>query len=389
MTRALRPAALALLLASPFTLQGCSAEDLKNQADCSASASGQAFVQAVGDLETISTNMKVEVATACRNIATAAGKGGDVTWNGSGTPTDEQVTQACNIASAEISATVSASGSFSLVIEGEAKCEANLQAQADCTATCSGNASCSGGVEASCDPGQLSVSCEGMCKAGAKCEGSPTLQVDCEGSCTAECNGTVTGGCDGVCEGMCDGMASNGQAAGACKGTCEGKCSKPSASASCKGKCSGSCTVKTDVKCSGEAKCTGGCSGTYKNPTCKVAVQEPSCEASAECKGNCSASAQAEAKCTAPKVRIVATGNVDAKFVSTLETELPRLLVVATAQGKAVVEVLGKVSGSIKAAVSSSAACALKLEAFVKASASVNVSVSASASASGSASAGK
>ncbi len=384
MTRLLRPAVFTALLASPFVLQGCSAEDLQKQTDCSATASGEAFVQAVGALEAISVNMKVEVATACRNIAVAAGKGSSVQWAGSGTPSDDDVSQACNVASAEINAVIAASGSLSIVIEGEAKCEANLQAQADCTAQCSGNAACSGGVEASCDPGQLSVSCEGECKAGARCEGSPDVQVDCEGSCTAECDGTITGGCDGVCEGTCDGQASNGQAAGACKGKCEGKCSKPSASASCSGKCSGSCTVKTDVKCTGEAKCTGGCSGTYKNPSCKVAVDPPKCEASAECKGSCSASAQATAKCTAPKVRVVASGTVDAKFVSALEAELPHLILVAQAQGKAVVDVLGKVGASVKAAVSGSAACALKLQAFVQASASINVSVQASASASAS-----
>jgi hypothetical protein len=85
-------------------------------------------------------------------------------------------------------------------------------------------------------------------------------------------------------------------------------------------------------------------------------------------------------------VSIKADASIDAAIVTALQTELPKLLLVATVQGKNIVSVLGKVTAGIKGAVEGSAACALKLQGFVKASASVSVSVEASASASGEAS---
>lgn len=374
-----------------FLAGGCSEADDAADAQCSTSASGKALVSAVNNLETAANDLKVTVATACRNIAV---KNGDtVQWNGSGTPTDEQVTDACNVA-ASIIAEVKAAGSFRLVVVGEAKCEASLEAQADCTAECSGEASCSGGdIEAQCSPANISGQCSGTCNVGAKCEGSPTLKVECNGSCNATCEGTITGGCEGTCDGTCTGTCSstgaNGRCQGTCSGTCTGTCTKPAATANCDGTCQGSCTIKGEpIKCSGSAECTGGCSVEYTAPKCTVQATPPACNASAECKGSCQASAQARAECTAPKVEIQAAGSVNAELITTLETEIPKLLVAARAQGKILVDVLGDVAGSIRAAVDSSTACALQLEAFLKASASVNVSFSASVSASGSASTG-
>jgi hypothetical protein len=128
--------------------------------------------------------------------------------------------------------------------------------------------------------------------------------------------------------------------------------------------------------------------GTFQAPTCKGKVTPPMCDASASCKSNCQASAQASATCTPPKVVIVANGMADATVVAALTTNLPDLLLVATIEGKNLVSLIGDVTGGIKAAVSSSAACALKIDAFAKASASVNVSFMASASVSGKASGG-
>ena len=365
----------------------CSAaKEAEAQGDCSATLEGKAFVQAEGDMEAVAKSIKIAVATSCRNIAVA----GTMTtmWDGQSEPTDDQVTDACNVAVSVIGAAkAAASGMFSLEIDGEAKCEADVSAQGSCTAECSGNAQCMADVTASCDPGQLSVSCSGMCSAGATCEGSPDVAVMCTGSCSGECSGTVTGGCEGTCNGMCDGMASDGKTEGACKGKCEGTCSKPAASATCNGQCKASCKLMSDLMCSGSAKCTGGCKGTATAPTCKGEVKA-SCMASASCNGSCQAHAQATAHCTPPKVHLVAGGMIDAKLITAIETEIPNLLMVATVQGKAIVNVAGSVVGGIQGALSGSAACALKLKGFVEASASVNVSVMASASASGSASGG-
>jgi hypothetical protein len=381
-------AAIGLLL----TAGGCSeADDLAGQANCSASASGEAFVSAVTNLETAANKLKLDVTTACRNIAVA--NGDTVQWNGSGTPTDEQVTDACNVA-ASVIGEVKAAGTFRLVVVGEAKCEASLEAQADCTAECSGEVSCSGGdIKAQCSPANISGQCSGTCNVGAKCEGSPTVKVECDGSCNATCEGTITGGCEGTCDGTCEGTCSstgaNGRCQGTCSGTCTGSCTKPAASAKCDGTCQGSCTIQGQpIKCSGSAECTGGCSVEYTAPKCTVQATPPECDASAECKGSCQASAQARAECTAPKVEIQAAGSVNAALITALEAEIPKLLLAAEAQGKILVDVLGDVAGGIEAAVKSSAACALQLQAFAKASASINVSFQASFEASGSASGG-
>ena len=379
--------ALVAAMTVPLT-GGCSAaEEAAKQGDCSATAEGKAFLSAVTSLETAAGKLKVDVATACRNIAVADGKTTD--WDGTGTPSDDNVTQACKIAT-DVIAAVKAAGTFNLVIEGQAKCEANVSAQAQCTAECDVEGQCKADVSAYCDPGELSGKCEGECKVGASCEGSPEFKVDCEGKCSGTCEVTITGGsCSGKCEGDCSGTCSakdgGGKCAGQCDGQCTGSCSEPSGTAVCKGKCDGSCEVtQPSFKCQGEAKCTGGCSVDYKEPSCTGEVKA-SCDAKAECKGSCQASAQAEAKCTPPKVSLVADGSIDAKVIAALEAELPKLLVVAEAQGKALVGVLGQVTAGIEGAIKGSAACALKLTAFAEASASVSVSFKASASASGSA----
>ena len=103
MIRPLRAAVLAAAFAAPFALPACNPEDAA-EAKCSASASGKAMVEAVDALVTVSEQMNLSVATACRNIAIAGGA--TVEWSGSGQPTDAQVSATCDVAKATISAKI-------------------------------------------------------------------------------------------------------------------------------------------------------------------------------------------------------------------------------------------------------------------------------------------
>ena len=384
-------APLFLALVGTAIAPGCSSSSLKDaaaQGDCSASLDGKAFVKAEADLEAAVVRINTKVAIACSNIAKAGGQ--TPKWNGTGTPTDAEVQDACSIASnvvADVQA--KAAGTFSLTVTG-GECQASVSAQADCTASCSASGSCMADINVQCEPGKIEGTCSGMCAAQGSCNWDGTVAVDCTGSCDGSCEGTIQGGCDGSCMGTCMGtcatMDAMGKCAGKCSGSCMGTCTKPAASATCMGKCSGSCKLSSPAMCSGSAKCEGTCMGTFMAPTCKGKVTPPSCDASASCKSNCQASAQASATCTPPKVVIVANGMADATVVAALSANLPDLILVATVEGKNLVALIGDVSGGIQAAVKGSAACALKLEAFVTASASVNVSFMASASVSGKAS---
>lgn len=219
-----------------------------------------------------------------------------------------------------------------LTVKYEApKCEANLEvavsAQAQCEAKV--DASCEATVE--CDPGELSVSCEGKCEGSCSGECSvPTCQVElsagdvncsaeCRGSCTAEVSGECEGTCNGSCDGKCSAYASteeggaDAECAGQCDGTCEGSCTVE-IEAECEGTCHGECVVtgpeaeascEGDLGCEGtcDAECTGGCEGSASAPKCSG---EASCDAdvSAKCEAQASAQASAELTCTPPSLAI-------------------------------------------------------------------------------------
>ncbi|MFO0660050.1 MAG: hypothetical protein U0165_09505 [Polyangiaceae bacterium] len=403
---------LAMGLLAP-TMMNCSAADDLKDLNCDEFKAGftasadftskvgaevSAVVQATGDLQALAESMRVDVGLACRKIAKAGGQDGNLTWDGSGTPTDDQVKEACDAATVAINGVLNATGeaavTVSVTITG-GRCEADISASGECTASCSGDASCSGGdISAECS---AEVLCEGTCSAEGACVGSPEVKVSCEGSCDGSCDGTVTGGCEGTCEGTCDGQASNGQAAGSCTGTCEGTCTKPSASASCSGKCSAKCSATPpNVKCEGKIVCNGTCTG---KATCSGKVTPPSCSASAECQSSCQASVQAKANCTPPQVTYVVEGSGAANaqaFFDVLTTEIPTLLLVAETKGKIAADIIatagGNISGALQSAVNAggkAAVCAgVAITAFAEASVSVSASVKVSASASASASGG-
>lgn len=330
--------------------------------DATLAAKVEAFRGAVDALVQVSGEMKATVAVACSNIATELGAT-DVPDVGDGTNVeDDTITEVCNLASTTLSAAIDASGGITVSISG-GKCEVAADAQISCEANCSVDGSCTpGGVEARCEPGELSGSCS----------------AECTGSCTVE-TGSVE--CAGTCEGTCTGECSTGPSGGICEGECSG---------GCEGTCE---VVAPEATC--EGSCKGGCSVEYEAPSCEVELTEPDCQLEAECEGGCEAQGNLKAECTPPS--IVVEG--DADIAAVLEANLPDLVLAAQVQGELFLEsaafvaetgvaVAGAAIGQAGCVAQFGADLAAEFGASVEASASVSVSVEASASVSGSASGG-
>jgi hypothetical protein len=308
-----------------------------------ASIQGQmaAFANATGDLSAVAGTAMADVTGACRNIAVDLGNDpNDAGANGK-TGTD-LLNFWCGAATTKIKATISASVSGSLTLNiVPPECDVSVTATANCQASCDVSGKCD--IKANpptCTGGQVELSCTGSCT------GSASAQIDCSGSCSGNCTGSceAQGGveCTGKCDGTCTASAtgSGAQADGTCKGTCKGTCSVTAPSA----KCSGSCSGKCDATCApptGQAtvNCSAGCSGSATPISCKGGKLTGGCQVDASCQANCNASAQAKASCTPPSVSI--TGNItagaDVQFaalVTTLQNNLPALLLVIQAQGK-------------------------------------------------------
>ena len=91
--------------------------------------------------------------------------------------------------------------------------------------------------------------------------------------------------------------------------------------------------------------------------SCKGGTLQGGCMVDAKCQANCNASASAKAECTPPSVTITASGtttdSVNA-LITTLEKNLPNLLLVVKARGSAFGSLITTVSGSVSGAVSGS-----------------------------------
>jgi hypothetical protein len=360
-------------------------------------ASVQGFVQAAADLKAQVDSINADVLAACSDIATQLGATN--TWSalmGSDAISNGQMTGACDQANVQINAimsdpTIKASAHVALTITPPV-CTVTASVQASCEANCNVDASCTPGmidVTARCDPGQLSVQCEGMCNASAVCEGSVEAAANCQGTCSATCNGQCTGTCTAE-------AGSQTMNDAACMGKCSGTCT---------GTCTGECKIdaNANVTCGANVSCRGGCTGTATAPKCEGEIKAlpPECHADADCEASCQGQAQAAATCTEGKVTLAVDTSVDARLVTlktALEANLPKLILAAESKGKLVADAIGnvanagtalvaKVTANVSTVGGKAVACAKAAgEASVNASASVSVSVHASASVEGSAS---
>ena len=277
----------------------------------SSSVSFAAFIQASADFTGAASAMVNDVAAACRQLAIDLNLD-DATIQTTDRTTDpaKRATAWCDLAQKQVT-TALAGGAITVNYQPPA-CTVSVNAQASCEAKCNVTAMCQaelGDIKLRCDPGQLSGRCDAMCT--ATCEGSANLAVTCDGACS------------GTCEGQCDNGPMGTSAA--CAGVCHGRCR-------------GSCKVAAMGGATCEGDCTGGCTVDVKAPKCKGTLKPPSasCNADATCQGSCQASATARAECKEPSLDI--TSNIDPKVIAALKLHLPKLVAVAQARGKLLVD---------------------------------------------------
>lgn len=423
-----------LMLAIPvaFGLGACNAEDVLGKCeDPDLGAKVEALSVASEALISASAAVKLDLFTACNAIAEDLDET-PVTPATAGAPTDAELTEACELASGQIDAAITAGASFELVYVPP-RCEVNASAQLSCEANCDVSGECTpGSVDVRCDPGQLSVQCEGSCEAEAYCEADVAFECEgvcegtctgtCEGSCsgTAECEGSCEGSCEGtaMCEGTCEGtcsvaLDSDGNCMGecdgtcsaavSCMGTCEGTCTaavmcEGKCDVSCGGTCQGSCKLDAAASCGAMASCRGGCDGEFTAPKCEGELMPPSCDVDVDCQAGCEGQASFEATCTKPELTVVAEASVSAELSATLTTNLPTVFQ-AGKKAALMLEAAGDVAtatGNVVSAAGAELACiaafgadaAAQVTASARASVSVSVSIEASASVSGSAAGG-
>lgn len=369
--------------------------DLKFDGGAEVEGKIKGFLQAAAALDKVTADMEASLIASCGKLGRDLGMTDDeLKAEAGGGKGAEKV---CNAVAAKVNAAVKANAEAKLSVQIDPpKCYADIDFMQNCLSEC-GSPVQPGKLEASCQGGEISGTCEAECKgtctvdAGAACSGT------CKASCSGKCEAGFKGTCGGKCDGKCDGKESKGAA---CAGTCEGKCDAKAegvCSGTCEGTCSGSCELKAAAKCSGS--CSGGCSAELKAPKCSGEFQPPSVDPS--CHLQCTAKGAATATCDPPNVRVVANGKVNAdaqKLIGALQASLPAIAKVQLGLGKKVAAAAsgvvkagaevkdvalkagGKAIACVATAVDASASATASVDINIKASASVSASASGSAS---------
>jgi len=403
---------------------GCSATDgtgtPKSCAGLDVNVSAQATLKAFGQASSALKDAALEVEGKWRETCNAinAELGEDAT--------QKSAEKACAVLNARVKKALAAGVTVSLQVESE--CHADVKVQGECQASCN-LPDCD--VRAKCEPGKLSVACEGACEGTCDvqapsvactgtCSGKCTadVAVACSGSCTGDCtgawNGTCEGGCtaqfSGTCGGVCEGKCDGANSSGTCNGKCEGSCSAKASgecSAQCTGNFSGSCKAECKGSCetTGGAQCSGKCEGTCSyapgkadcngecHGKCSAEVKPPSCEGTLDCKGaaecqaSCEGSATAKASCESTADLVV---KGDAELYSAIQAhigDVKSAFALTVALKDPIAKLSGKTVGTFSAlgdvGVSGAACVAAAVSIAAEAQASISVSVTASASVQG------
>lgn len=299
------------------------------------------FMQAAADFARNAESIKGDVLTACSNIAKDLGA--PDTWSSLTDKDDaisnEQRTGACDAAGSRLESALIAAGTVNAHVAltvSRGECHLDFEEQARCDAACAANATCdSGRIETRCEPGSLSVMCQGSCNVGASCVGKPELPANCMGRCESEC----VGQCAGECIDEQGQVTSNNP-------NCHGKCAS-----ACNGTCRGTCKVEAaeGLVCGASVRCSGGCTGTFTEPACVSEYTPPQCTVDANCHAACSARVMENAVCDPTHIEVFA--NVAAspdvqKLVDTLEANLRPLFDAANKKGKLVLDAAGRLGDS-------------------------------------------
>jgi hypothetical protein len=299
--------------------------------DASFDAELKAFMSASLDLEQVSGDVRVAVRQACTNIAVDLGAPNNFGEIGDDDRaiTNSDGTGACDVASARINAImeVNAQANFSLQYS-RGYCRQDFEEIKKCDQECKQVETCEPGkVEERCTPGELSVQCNGSCKAHASCKGTFEFAANCQGKCEAECQGE----CLGTCTAADGSMTENNP-------NCQGKCS-----ATCTGKCTGSCQIEASagIECGASVRCKGGCQAQYTEPSCETHCTPPKCTVSTACWESCTSRVEAKTVCEPTRVTLYANGSVHADvqaLVRTVNANLGILVDAAEVKGKIAVD---------------------------------------------------
>jgi hypothetical protein len=349
----------------------------------------EAFLSATNTFVTTATDLETTLFEACTRM------GGDLEIPAAemqGSAQVPRVKAACDRVAQQIQA------DWNAIASSGAGIQINVQATPPvCEVRVDGYARCAGECDASFDPGEATIQCEGgelRGECSAECRGSCSVQASgqCSGSCEGTCQGGCSGSCQGVCEGECATRGSDGQCNGRCSGTCRGTCS-----AGCSGSCEGQCVAEVTGSCQGE--CRGGCSVEFQEPTCTGTVRPPRVEA--ECQASCDARLEAEAECRPGEARVDIQGGLSpeaeakaARLRAAFEHGFGSVQLVAKKlerlgrAGARMIEVGAEVPGAVGALGLAAAGCATQAVALLpQATAKVSVSIEVSASLSASTSA--
>lgn len=354
------------LLATVWLVGGTACLENTPPGVCSANivAEVESLTTAADSLMAAADGLKLDVATACYNIATDLGQT-DLPAV-SAEMTDEDIETICTAALTAINAELDAGLTVDVLVQG-GYCEIDAEAQLSCEAECQIEGECDpGSIETRCDPGYLSVMCDGECQANAWCEGSVEVEANC------------TGECAGMCKGQCD-AADTPEEGLECAGLCEGTCT-------------GECHIAADanIDCGAEVRCRGGCSVEGRLPVCRTTIEEPYCDVDADCNAGCQGQASFEATCHEPEVFVVVTGGINPEaFTATIEENLPALIEAfklyspiiveqATATAEAAARVANAAGETTLCNVLVAGDTALALAGAATASATISVSVSVS-----------
>jgi hypothetical protein len=340
-------------------------------------AKADAFGHAVDGLVSLVAELRADLAVAC-GVITETSVAADAA--------DAELEAAC-AAAGDMVASLRSGAMVSLV---PGRCAVDADAQLECERSCDLDTACDpGSVEERCEPGDLSVACDGECDGVSFCDGTAAMAATCEGTCAGVCMGMCAGTCNGTCDGSCSATGLDGECAGECSGVCEGSCSE-----TCDGTCEGSCELSAGatVTCNAEARCEGGCTGSSSLPRCADALARTPCDLDGACEAACSGIGNFGVVC-APSTVVIADAP-DAAIAARVKQGLPTIIDVLARSSLAAdaASDVANTAGGVAAELSSSVVCAAsygasyvgKLQQSVAASAALSTLIMASATASGS-----
>ena len=346
------------------------------------------FLEAAFTLDKVVTEMEAGLIASCGQLGKDLGMPeAELKVEAGGGKGAEKV---CAAVAAKVSGALKANAEAQLAVEIDPpKCYVPLDFMTECLGAC-GSPVDPGKLEASCEGGEISGTCEAECKGKCSVEAGAACTGTCKAGCSGKCEAGFSGTCGGNCDGKCDGKNTKGKCAGKCEGKCDAQ-AEGSCSGTCEGKCSGSCELKAGAKC--EGTCSGGCSAEVKAPKCSGDFKPPSVDPS--CQLQCTAKGAAKFTCDVPNIRVVAKGKANAdvqKLIGALQTSLPAIVKIQMGTGmKLAATVAGVVKSgaeikdvALQAGGKAVACIAMAVEASASASASIDVNVKASASVGGS-----